>query len=197
MAQPYDQNATADRSYYSANNGTSYNASFVRTQFGEERLFYSIYGYVLVDVLMAGVPLVILTLLTIRLIKAMKDHRHMQLQTKSHRSRLDSNATFALILVVIVFIICHVPMLVMQLMIHVGWNLSVVFCLLGPITEMLCLLNSAVNFFIYILSNQSFRAVLTENLFWRRAHSRVVSVRPMDNPGEVEGDPIDDSVTRL
>ena len=145
---------------YPVTNGTAYNTRVVPTKFGEERLFYRIYDYIMVDVLMMGVPLLILTVLTIRLIKAMNDHRRMQLQMKSQLSRLDSNVTFALIIVVVVFIICHVPIVLLTVTGYFEYNSMIVECYLTRITLMFLLLNSAVNFFIYILSNQAFRAVL-------------------------------------
>ena len=59
--------------------------------------------------MMLCLPLCILTLLTIGLIKAMKARRRMQAEMQRQHCQPDSSMTFALVIVVIVFIICHAP----------------------------------------------------------------------------------------
>ena len=109
--------------YYAVNNGTSYATGVycIHFQFKIWRSFYNVYDLVVAHVLWTGVPLCILTLLTIRLIAAMKAHRRRQLEMNrpSLHNQPDSNMTFALIMVVIVFIICHVPTIILSIVWYV------------------------------------------------------------------------------
>ena len=171
------------------NNGTSY-AYF---EFEEWIHFYMVYDAMWCFVLWTGVPLFVLTLLTIRLINAMKDHRRVKLAMNTARQQQDSNVTFALIIVVIVFIICHVPTLVLRIVYYLVpfevLKLNDVWIFTYDIATMLVILNSAVNFFIYILANKRFRDVLTDTICRRHADTLVVTARPIASAEEPADDP--------
>ena len=175
--------------YDATNNGTSY----VDFAFQECRQFYITYDAIWCFVLWTGVPLFVLTLLTIRLINAMKAHRRMKLAMNRGRQQQDSNVTFALIIVVIVFIICHVPKLVLMIVLYVVpykvLKLSDVWHFMRDIATMFIILNSAVNFFIYILANKRFRDVLTETICRRHVDTLVVTARPIASAEEPADDP--------
>ena len=154
---------------------------------------YMVYDAILYFILWTGVPLFVLTFLTIRLINATKAHRRMKLAMNSGRQQQDSNVTVALIIVVIVFIICHVPTLVSRIVYYLvpykTLILNDVWIFTYDIATMLVILNSAVNFFIYILANKRFRDVLTETICRRHAATLVVTARPIASAEEPSDDP--------
>ena len=154
---------------------------------------YMVYDAIWYFILWTGVPLVVLMLLTVRLIKAMKAHRRMKLAMHRGRQQQDSSVTFALIIVVIVFIICHVPTLVSRIAYYLvpykTLILNDVWIFTYDIANMFIILNSAVNFFIYILANKRFRDVLTETICRGHAATLLVTARPIASAEEPADDP--------
>ena len=141
------------------------------TMFGEVRLFYRVYDTIFLLIFLLVLPIVTLTVITIRLIKAMKAHRRMQLEMQSRRQQNDGGVTFALVIVVIAFIVCQVPTFVWSVLYEVlpreaGYCGGVLFYF-GGIVDQLIALNSSINFFIYIVANKAFRGVLVEKVFGR------------------------------
>ena len=189
--------------YNARNNGTSYAIGVDYEMLVKWWSFHKVHGIVVEYVLWMGVPLCILTLLTIRLIKAMNAHRRMQLEMNSLRNQQDNNMTFALVMVVVVFIICHVPrFLVSMLWIVVPIDVLIVnevWYVLGYLSVVLVVLNSAVNFAIYILANKRFREVLTKTICRRNTPTeiRVVTARQMAREEVVRGEPDDGNDTPL
>ena len=123
-------------------------------------------------------PICILAVLNIRLIKALNAHRRLQIQNRSIPK--DTSTTCVLVIVIIVVIICQLPQLsnVVPLAGASGLRLTrnytcdsynFYICL---ISGTLVVLNSAVNFIIYILCNKRFRAVLMEKVFKRNAQQQ-------------------------
>ena len=105
-------------------------------------------------------PICILTALNIHLIKVLNTRRRMQMQNRSVQK--DNSTTFVLVIVIVVVIICQLPQL--SSVVSFGWTYtcgSYYFYLRG-ISCTLVVLNSAVNFIIYILCNKRFRDVLME-----------------------------------
>ena len=159
-----------------SNNGTLNITRVAVTRFGENRSFYRVYNSVFLLVFLLVLPILIITVLTIRLIKAMKAHRRMQLDMQSRSQSDDSNVTFALVIVIIVFIACQVPTFVQCVL----WEVlpyharlcGGIVHYLGYMTTPLVTLNSAVNFFIYILTNRRFRDVLLKHVCRRREQSQ-------------------------
>ena len=193
--------------YNARNNGTSYAIGVDYGMIVKWQSFHKVYDTVVLytynTTVWTVVPLFILTLLTIRLIKAMKAHRRMQLEMNSLQNQQDNNMTFALILVVVVFVICHVPrFLVSMLWIVVPIEVLVVnevWYVLDHLSVVLVILNSAVNFAIYTLANKRFREVLTKTICRRRTPTerRVVTARQMaraevgrDEPDDVNETPL-------
>ena len=150
--------------------------------------FYYVYDIILALLVLVCLPLFILTALTFRLIKAMKDHRRMQAEMQRQNSQPDSSLTCsqpdssltcALIVVVIVAIICRVPLLVWMVMLILEWKPSFALCIIDITYFTLLTLNSAVNFVIYILINRRFRNVLFANVCRRRSAIPEVSTDTM------------------
>ena len=155
--------------------------------------FYEPYDVVMDFMLISSMPLFILTLLTVRLVKAMKAHRRMQLEMNRVSNNQDSSVTSAFVIVVVVFIICHTPMFVAGLLWHLPtWgNYELMFEVLffmWEIGSMLVILNSAVNFAIYILACKSFRDVLIETVCRRRTDMQVVIAHHEEGVNDEPGD---------
>ena len=141
------------------------------TSFGENRLFFYVYDTIGLLICLLIVPILTLTVITTRLIKAMKAHRCMQLDMQSGSQQNDSNVTFALVIVVIVFIVCQVPTFFGYVLREVlpsnAMNCGGFRFYFEPIADLLVTLNSSTNFLIYTIANKAFRDVLVEKVFCR------------------------------
>ena len=168
---------------YSQSNDTMHVANETFTRFGEVRLFYHVYDKIFLLIFLLVLPILVLSVITIRLITAMKAHRRMQLEMQSGSQQNDSNVTFALVIVVIVFIACQVP----TFFHYVLWDVlpfkdrlcgGFLFHF-GPIINVLVTLNSSINFLIYIIANKTFRDVLMVKVCGRRTMIPVVTAHEM------------------
>ena len=129
-----------------------------------------IYMYILDAICSLIMPICILALLNIRLIQALNTHRRMQIQNRSIQK--DNSTTFVLVVVIVVAIVCQLPQLFnffLQLPRPTYTNICGSLFYLEQISVTLVVLNSAVNFVIYILCNKRFRVVLIENVFNRNS----------------------------
>ena len=113
------------------------------------------------------------------LLNAMKAHRRMQGESQSTSNQEDSSMTFALIIVVIVFVMCQAPRLLWIVIQYLSEPFDMVWCYSFQILCTLILLSSVVNFFIYIVMNKRFRDVLTENGCSRNADIEYATVNMM------------------
>ena len=185
----FAQSRVAYYTNLTSNNNTVDIAKIDYTMFGKETVFYRVYDTLVHLIFLLVLPILTLTVITIRLIKAMKAHRRMQLEMQSRSQPYDSNVTFALVIVVTVFIACQVPTFVWSVLYEVlpreaGYCGGVLFYF-GPIVNMLIALNSSINFFIYIVANKAFRGVLVEKVFGRCTKIPVVTAHEMDNVGRI------------
>ena len=160
------------------------------TMFGKVRVFYRLYDTIFRLLFLLVLPLLTLAVITIRLVKAMKAHRRMQLEMKSSSQHNFGNVTFSLVIVVIVFIACQVPTFVSRDVLYEVLPSEAINCggaifYFSPIADMLVVLNSSINFFIYIVANKAFRGVLVEKVFGRCTKRPVVTAHEMDNVGRV------------
>ena len=178
------------------NNGTSY---VTRVEMGSSSFqqFYYVYVYILPLIVTECLPLFILTLLTVRLIKAMKAHRRMLAEMQRQHSQPDSSMTFALVIVVIVFIIGRAPLLIGRVMMLLGWWYSVYACYMNLMYYTFLALNSAVNYVIYILINRRFRSVLLANVCRRRSAMPHVTANTMTMSDRVKRETFDGNDTSL
>ena len=117
-------------------------------------------------------PICILALLNIRLIQALNTHRRMQIHNRIIQK--DNATTLVLVIVIVVVIICQLPQM-FNVFLHISrtrptyTNTCGSLFYLEQISVTLVVLNSAVNFVIYIICNKRFRAVLIEKVFKRNA----------------------------
>ena len=111
--------------------------------------------------------IILLTVLSCLLISQLNKLRARRASMQSSE-RQDSNVTFTLVIVLLVFAVCQVPALITQLL----WNIlpdSQRDCggfqyYFSPITNALVILNSAINFVIYVGTNKRFRATLRNHV---------------------------------
>ena len=182
--------------HYTWNNGTSYVPNFKDIGIQSFPKFYYVYDNVLTVLVLWCLPLFVLTLLTIRLIKAMKAHRRMQAEMQRQHSQPDSSMTFPLVIVIIVFIICKAPNIIWFVM-RQYLDGGSFMCCMYLISTMLLALNSAVNFIIYIVINERFRAMLVGTVCRRRTETHPVTVNMTVKTERDKGEPVDSSETRL
>ena len=177
------------------NNGTSFVALVEPVGPLSYPQFYHVNDNIVSLIVLVFLPLFILTLLTIRLIKAMKAHRRMQAEIQRQHSQPDNSMTFALVIVVIVFIICRTPILICNVMWLTEWWTD--WCYMKLMYDTLLALNSGLNFIIYIVTNRRFRNVLFANMCRRRSAIPVATANMMTKPERVKRETGDGSVTRL
>ena len=138
------------------------------TEMGKNPLYLIIYNNILYLIFLLILPLLTLTILNVRLINALKEIKRRRMEMQSLRQQQDNNVTFVLIIVVLVFTVCQLPALVNQLL----WNiLSDGHRICGGfqyyfscLSNLLVIINSAINFLIYFLFNKRFRTVFLETV---------------------------------
>lgn len=142
----------------------TYFPQILQSELGKNKLYNIIYSNILYTIFMLSIPLVILTVLNIRLINALKKLSRRRAEMQSLRQQQDNNVTLVLVVVIIVFTVCQAPALVNQIL----WNTlpdNSRAChgfqfYFRPLSNTLVILNSAVNFFIYLFFNTRFRMIL-------------------------------------
>ena len=153
--------------YETYDNGTTH-TSYVPTKLGTAKLYRIIYYNVLNFVFLVALPIFTLTYLNIRLIQALKARRRKRTEMGSQLQQNDNNVAVVLIIVVVVFIICQIPAFVHFALLNV-MSEDVEVCggydfYFLPVANLLLVLNSAVNFVIYVVFNKRFRHVLTQSV---------------------------------
>lgn len=138
-------------------------------------LYYDIYKYGLYLILLYICPLVILCYMNFRLIQAIQHSRRYP-RSRSYQERenySDNNATLVLVIIVLVFVICQTPELVLKVLILVYrytrskpiqlplW-INALQKYLNVMSEVMMVLNSSINFFIYVAFGRRFRFVMKE-----------------------------------
>lgn len=148
---------------------------------GNNSLYFIIYGNLMYTIFLMALPLLCLTILNIRLIRALAQLKKKRAQMLNLRQQQDNNITFVLIVVVIVFTVCQTPALANQIL----WS-----ALARPsracggfqfyfsrISNLLVIFNSSVNFFIYFAFNTRFREILVHMVCRTMAFQRLRRMR--------------------
>ena len=159
-------------------NGTSFTTLVNVTMHWFDFTYQLMYNTVLYAICIIVLPICILAVLNIRLIKELKALRRMHMQMQTLHSENENSVTFVLVIIVIVLIVCQLPALVTRVLLisapeEANTCGGYIFYIM-PITNMLVVLNSAVNFLVYIMFNNRFRGVLMEKVFKRHATQQVV-----------------------
>ena len=151
----------------STTDGLSYLTQADYTWLGQNEMYRIIYYNILYAILMLAVPLIALSGLNVRLIRALTALRRKRAEMqgpKTSTSSQDNNVTLVLVIVVLVFTVCQTPALATQLMwsllsddARVCGGLQFYF---RRISNLMVVVNSAANFPVYLFFNTRFRQVL-------------------------------------
>ena len=174
---------------HTRNNDTLQRPFAIFTRFGEMRQFFDVYDTIFLLIFLLALPILTLTVLTIRLVKAMNAHRRMHLEMQSRSQQNDGNVTFALVIVVIVFVVCQVPTFVWYVLAKVlpreANDCGGFLFYTGYIVDMLVAFNSSINFVIYIIANKAFRDVFLEKVLGRLPQIPSVTAHEMESTERV------------
>ena len=142
------------------------------TAVGEDRIFRVVYDNVLYFVVMLGGPLLILAFLNAKLIAALKKRSRKRREmggvattmTGHNQQQQQQDLTVMLVAVVFVFIVCQTPTFVDRIIWafvdkhqrHCGrWHYYYT-----AVGDLMVILNSSVNFIVYVLASRKFRSNL-------------------------------------
>ena len=136
--------------------------SWTMTSLGNDRLYGRIYGDIAYYVFSFALPLFILGIINTRIIIAYRATRKRKLSITSRRST-ENNVTLVMIIVILIFMVCLAPARLVQL----AWNYEYDHCselryYLIHLTNSLEMLNSSVNFVIYVIYHRRFRQLFCD-----------------------------------
>ena len=151
---------------------------------GQNRLYQLVYGNISYFIVMFFVPLLTLVALNYKLIEALRATRRRRQSMQSvehHVSRSEDDITLTLIVVVLVFLVTQTPALVTQLALFYYMSGSSQGCghwlfYYERVSDLLVVLNSAINFIIYCFCNRRFRQILAILLCKNSRMAREASV---------------------
>ena len=156
--------------------------SLVPTAMAESTTYQYLYCNIMYCLVMFAIPLVALFVLnTLLILELRKIQRRRLVMTTAQRrgdqtSRSDHDITLILIVVVVIFIVTNAPALltqILQVALH-GEKKSCGYFLFyyARISDLLIVINSSLNFIIYILCSSRFRKILIETVFGDRCQPR-------------------------
>ena len=148
--------------YVTFDNGTTYKADVVCSTLIKDTLYVKIYMVASLFTFVVVLPWFTLTYVNIRLIQALKMSRRKRMQMVNNCKQNDNNVTLMLVIVVVVFTICELPAQLYKVLSVVPDGDFLFY--LRPVADMFMVLNSAVNFFIYVIFNKRFRHVLARTV---------------------------------
>ena len=141
------------------------------TEIGKNKVFqevYFIYTYLVVMFLLPFSLLTVLNILLIRAVNRAKAKRHSITSSNSK----ETNLTVMLIVVINVFLACQLPALVDNMMVAIfgleKLNCSVDWVRFTTISNLLVVVNSAVNFILYCTVGKRFRKVFIKIFCFKR-----------------------------
>ena len=148
--------------------GDELKSSKVISPYFHSTLYFDIYMYTAFICLMYIVPLVTLCVLNARLVMTIRRSRIRQRQYGGHTDHNDMNATLVLVILVVVFIVCETPELILRILSCLErWFASIsfsvsLFRVFSTVNEFLMVVNSSINFFIYVAYGKRFRFIMKE-----------------------------------
>lgn len=142
------------------------------TVFGRTYWYKTVYFSILYTILIFVIPLASLFILNVFLIQELMRMQRRRSGTNIHDEN-EANLSLVLVLIVVVFIFCQSPGLVSQFDIfHFATFLKWI-----AVSNLLFVVNSAVNFLIYTAFGSKFRKVLLRVFRHFYGHSRSLSLR--------------------
>ena len=143
--------------------------------FNAGNIYLNVYVYGMYIVFLYLGPLLTLVILNAKLIGAIRRSRlrHQRLPVCVNtngetRRNGETNATMILIIIIIIFILCETPELVIKLLSLLNRHLdfisvkSPIFNTLSTVNTLLLVANSAVNFIVYVAYGKRFRTTMRE-----------------------------------
>ena len=146
-----------------------------KTALGAHEVYRYLYAGVLYSLMLFFIPLLMLIFFNFKLVMALKEGKK-QWETLQFRQKKEQNLTIIPLTIVLVFFICGVPSLAVNVLDSMNPYLLerpsyVVFLV---IANLLVVLNSACNFIIYCLLGKKFRSKLIEMFHCKCANYRPV-----------------------
>ncbi|KAK2144940.1 hypothetical protein LSH36_717g00003 [Paralvinella palmiformis] len=146
--------------------------------------YYNIYRYAMHLVFLYLGPLVTLCVMNTRLIVTIRRSRqlHREMRVKGHyvgtagagyTSQTENNATLVLIIIILVFIVCETPELILRILIVLDQHvdsisaISPAFYRFNTMSALFMVINCSINFFIYFLFGKRFRYILKETFIYK------------------------------
>lgn len=150
------------------------------TDLGRTYLYKTVYVNIMYTIIIFVIPLSSLFILNIFIIKELMRMQRRRQGTNIHDEN-EANLSLVLVLIVVIFILCQSPGLVSQFDI---FNMSAFLKWLA-VSNLLFVVNSAVNFLIYTAFGSKFRRVLLRVFRHLVSHSRSQSLRGSANGYEL------------
>lgn len=151
--------------------------TFNRSELGRNKDFEKIYLNGIYTSLVLFLPLVLLVGFSVPLIRQMqRSKRRMKRNSLSYRGRQENSITMVMIVIIAELIVCHATdraSIVARLMLVKGTTPADLALLESPhplffamnVTNLLVILNSCTDFFIYYIFRRRFRRILCERMF--------------------------------
>ena len=151
-------------------------ASWLRNNKIYTLLYFDIMKYIFIFVL----PLFLLIILNTRLVVAYRQVQRQRARMVTSVDSHDNNLTLVMILVILVFTLCHLPSCLVKMVWKFVWHPCPSFpFFLTNLSQTLQLLNCCTNFFIYCVFRKKFRKMLVHVLCRKnqaRKHSTEVAM---------------------
>jgi hypothetical protein len=142
------------------------------TSYGENPWFQKFYKNFLYYTLMFIVPLGMLIVLSVLLLKSLRQRRRARSnggsrESDRQRKKRDDNVTLVLVIIIGVFVVCQAPLLVQRLMLSIyaedfpfSHDCYHPYFFVEQASNFFLVLNSCINFAIYLFFARRFRTVL-------------------------------------
>lgn len=132
------------------------------TEIGTNQIFREVYFIYLNLFVMFLLPFSFLAVLNIQLIRAVKVARNARIKMSTSASK-EANLTMMLIAVIIVFLVCQLPSIADNILWTIfdtkQLNCSIHYIRFTTISNLMVVINSAINFILYCLFGKRFRKV--------------------------------------
>ncbi len=142
------------------------------TPIGENPWYQVVYKNICFYLLMYIIPLTTLIILSAKLTRTLKARRRYRYRVSLRRHVKEDNTTFVLIIIVAIFIVCQTPTPFQRLFYTIfgkdGRKCGHFFFYFEKFADYLAVLNSCVNFMIYVIFAPGFRQTLRTMFCGRR-----------------------------
>ena len=140
------------------------------SKIGKSVWFQIIYKNVCFYMFMYLIPLTVLIVVSVKLLQKLRLHRFQKPDSSLHRKQQsrDDNVTVVLIIVIVVFIVCQTPTVFQRLALALSGAEGLVcghpYYYIERFSDYLAILNSCVNFIVYVTFARRFRRTLSTDI---------------------------------